>query len=33
MSQMDLKTVDLNLDLQGQIGLKTFEPWEFYLQT
>ena len=45
MSQTGLKTADLDLDLQGQIGLETknfmrflvdattFEPWEFYLQT
>ena len=41
MSQIGLKTGDLDLDLQGQIGLETkkflvnattFEPWEFYLQ-
>ena len=42
---MGLKTGDINLDLQGQIGLATekfgvincecitFEPWEFYLPT
>ena len=41
MSEMDLKTGDLDLDLQGQIGLKlnnfarflvnatTFKLWEF----
>ena len=42
---MSLKTGDLDLDLQGQIGLETykfcvifmnattFNPWEFYLHT
>ena len=44
MSQRGLKSGDLDLDLQGQIGLETknivlflvsvttFESWEFYLQ-
>ena len=45
MCQTGLETGDLDLDLQGQIGLETkkfcvifvnattFEPWGFYLQT
>ena len=43
MSQTGLKTGDLDLDLQGQIGLKnfvrflvnatTFQAWEFHFQT
>ena len=34
MYRTGLKTGDLDLDLQGQIGLETtsFEPWEFYLK-
>ena len=45
MSQIGLKTGDLDLDLKVKLALKlnkfcvifvnatTFEPWEFYLQT